>query len=119
MLLFQANIFDPKGKVYCGATSATEGSMIGSMIGSMYVPGMHIDRALLAVKSPCDEWLPDCVDVQYACVQRQLFWFGQLHAQHDLCLVKAVHGVHTHIHYIILTSLIDVTSDTTLLILML
>lgn len=30
MLLFQANIFDPKGKVYCGATSPTQDNMIGS-----------------------------------------------------------------------------------------
>ena len=30
MLLFQANVFDPESKVYCGATSATQDSMISS-----------------------------------------------------------------------------------------
>lgn len=33
----QANILDPEGKVYCGATSPTQ----GSMIGSTYAPDMH------------------------------------------------------------------------------
>ena len=107
MLLFQANIFDPKGKVHRGATSPIEGSMNGSMCAS----DMHVGRALLAVKSPRDDWLADHGDVQYACLQRQLLCSGQLHAKCDLFSIKAVHRLHTH-PYIISASLVDVTSDT-------
>lgn len=87
MMLFQANIFNSKGKVYCGATGATQ----GSMNGSMYNPDMSIVGSLLDAETPCDEWLSDRVDVSHACLQRQLLFGQQTHVR----LEGHLHRAHT------------------------